>query len=668
MQPNRSIDSLSPQRCCSPCAKFLTPLQEDLRQLYSKANTELNFDRACNERYLNLPISINLESDIKKATYTLYNFTSDNSIEGIDRIPRELILGAKGIAFITILKAGFLFSGRLGTGLVISRLLDGSWSAPSAIMMSGMGWGFQIGGELTDVILILTTQAAIKAFSSLAQISVGMELGVSIGPVGRTAGTDLHGSNHGAAAAFSYAHSKGLFVGVSLESSIIASRPDVNRSFYGMDVAPSVLLSGDYPRPKAAEPLYKALSEVMTSIDESILSSYNNYSNSSNNNSNSGINNINNSNTTRRYSNEDAWTHERNDRIRKSTDNDNTTRDMIRLKNFRTALNVGVEKVNEQEFNTKINSNNNKINNNNNNNRKMYNNIGNNHNYNKHNNNKYAFSSEDGDEFLNDYDDYNDNNNDDDNIAKENKNDNNDDDDFAFLTNVNNDMQHHINNNIYINNNNSHKQMADNKKNYYKNTNNNSNNYISNNSIGNNNNNNNIINNFNILSDDDDNDNDSGDDFFLKPTITTNTTNTTIASITNKSKERNVKNFNNKINNNNNFAQNKNIQLNNNNNIYAMYNDYNNNDKKNDSNKNNINNNKVYINKINVKEDGDSSNGLNLLKKEEENENNKNEYESLYENLFLSSENEKNENNNNNNVNINNDDGNIDNNYEEIRF
>jgi lipid-binding SYLF domain-containing protein len=76
-----------------------------------------------------------METDIRKATYTLYNFTGDNKIEGMDQIPKELMQGAKGLAFITILKAGFLFSGRVGTGLVISRLEDNTWSAPSSIMM-----------------------------------------------------------------------------------------------------------------------------------------------------------------------------------------------------------------------------------------------------------------------------------------------------------------------------------------------------------------------------------------------------------------------------------------------------------------------------------------------------------------------------------------------------
>jgi lipid-binding SYLF domain-containing protein len=242
-------------------------MQADLRAVFSKANMETIVKRDSQERYLNLPVVFSMEEEIKKAAYTLYNFTSDNAIEGKDRIPRELLLGAKGIAFLTIGKLGFFLTGRLGTGLVISRLTDGSWSAPSAIVASGFGWGFQAGGELTDVMLILTTQSAVDAFSSKAQVSIGTELAVSLGPVGRSAGTDLHAGDLGASAAFSYAHSKGLFVGVSLEASVIACRSDLNRAFYGMDVKPAVLLSGAFQRPKAADPLYTALSEVITDME-----------------------------------------------------------------------------------------------------------------------------------------------------------------------------------------------------------------------------------------------------------------------------------------------------------------------------------------------------------------------------------------------------------------
>lgn len=274
--PSGKVDNRIPHRSCSSCARILLPIQNDLRILLSKANSENIIERDCSQRYMNLPISFNLENEIKKASYTLLNFTADNIIEGKDRIPRELLIGAKGIAFLTVGKLGFFVTGRFGTGLVISRLKDGSWSAPCSIMVSGVGWGLQIGGEVADVILILNTTSAVEAFKSRAQISVGTELCVSLGPVGRSTETDLHAGNQGIAAAFSYAHCKGLFVGISLEASIIAVRPDVNRAFYGLDVPSYKLLSGEIARPLAAEPLYRALSEVLVGDARDQLSPYQN--------------------------------------------------------------------------------------------------------------------------------------------------------------------------------------------------------------------------------------------------------------------------------------------------------------------------------------------------------------------------------------------------------
>lgn len=182
---------------------------------------------------------------------------------GEEDIPKELLDIAKGVAFLTIIKGGFMFSGRYGTGIIVCKLDDGTWSAPSAITISGIGWGFQIGAELTDVMLILSSDSAVDTFKSRAQIGVGAELGVSVGPIGRSIGSDITAGNKGAAHAFSYALSKGLFFGASLEASGIACRKDVNHNFYGEEVSASTLLSGEYPKPKGAEPLYAALNSIL---------------------------------------------------------------------------------------------------------------------------------------------------------------------------------------------------------------------------------------------------------------------------------------------------------------------------------------------------------------------------------------------------------------------
>ena len=98
-----------------------------------------------------------------------------------------------------------MVTARYGTGIVLSRLHDDTWSAPSAIMMSGLGWGIQFGTEVSDVMLILTSDGAVEAFKSTGQLTVGAELGVSVGPVGKSVETDVTLGNRGAAHAFSYA-------------------------------------------------------------------------------------------------------------------------------------------------------------------------------------------------------------------------------------------------------------------------------------------------------------------------------------------------------------------------------------------------------------------------------------------------------------------------------
>lgn len=214
------------------------------------------------QRYLNAPVKFSMEGEIEKATYTLLNFTEDNTLEGEDTVPIDLLCGCAGIAFITMAKGGFFFSGRVGTGLVIARLPNGGWSAPSAIGAGGIGWGFQVGGEVTDMMIILNEPDAVEAFCSNAQLSMGTELSLSFGPIGRSAETNLHAGDGGMCTVFSYAHSKGLFVGVSLQAAVVVARPDVNRAFYGQPVSREDLLSGAYPPPEKAEPLYRALHNI----------------------------------------------------------------------------------------------------------------------------------------------------------------------------------------------------------------------------------------------------------------------------------------------------------------------------------------------------------------------------------------------------------------------
>lgn len=148
---------------------------------------------------------------------------------------------------------------KFGTGLVIAKLPNGTWSGPSAIGTFGVTWGLLAGADFTDYVVILNTPDAVKAFSGTGNIQLGLEIDVAAGPIGRggTGGIDV--GDKGFASILSYGHSKGLFAGVGLDGSIIITRPDVNFNFYGQKHDAMEILCGDVPPPKAAEPLYEAI-------------------------------------------------------------------------------------------------------------------------------------------------------------------------------------------------------------------------------------------------------------------------------------------------------------------------------------------------------------------------------------------------------------------------
>ncbi|KAI8343432.1 hypothetical protein BC941DRAFT_411372, partial [Chlamydoabsidia padenii] len=206
----------------------------------------------------NSPLPASLSSECRKASRILNSFIDPG--QGLDVvIPTDILRNAKGLAILTVLKGGFLFSGRAGSGLVIARLADGSWSAPSAIGTVGMGFGGQVGAELTDFVMVLQTQAAVKAFMNYGNVTLGGNVSVAAGPVGRNAEASGTASIKSVAAVYSYSKTRGLFAGVSLEGSVIVERFDANAKMYGCKVKAKDLLNGNITPPSEAAGLYQAL-------------------------------------------------------------------------------------------------------------------------------------------------------------------------------------------------------------------------------------------------------------------------------------------------------------------------------------------------------------------------------------------------------------------------
>ncbi|CAE6455082.1 unnamed protein product, partial [Rhizoctonia solani] len=206
------------------------------------------------------PLPVSLPKECEKATKILLSFV-DGRNDGLDGlIPRQILEQAQGFAIFTVVKAGFLFSARAGSGLVISRLHDGTWTAPSAIGTAGMGVGGQAGAEMTDFLIVLNTRAAVKSFMSAGSLTLGGNMSLAVGPIGRNGAADVALNTKGKVAAmYSYSRTKGLFGGISVEGSIIVERQDANALAYDADVTSKQLLSGVVPTPPWAQNLVRAL-------------------------------------------------------------------------------------------------------------------------------------------------------------------------------------------------------------------------------------------------------------------------------------------------------------------------------------------------------------------------------------------------------------------------
>ncbi|GER24537.1 RING/FYVE/PHD zinc finger-containing protein [Striga asiatica] len=261
-----------PERVCDVCCVRLESVQPYLMDRVSRAAqvpTHDLTDLSTLRSWVNFPWGQSMEYEIYKATNTIRGYYAKvGSLRPEKRIPEAILKDAKGLAILTVVKVGMMVTYNIGTGLVIARREDGSWSPPSAISSFGVGWGAQAGGELTDFIIVLRTNDAVKNFCSDAHFSIGAGLSAAVGLVGRTAEADLRAGLSGFASCYTYSCSKGAFIGCSLEGSVVTTRARENSRFYGsQSISASDILLGLFPRPPAASTLYNALGDLYLQIE-----------------------------------------------------------------------------------------------------------------------------------------------------------------------------------------------------------------------------------------------------------------------------------------------------------------------------------------------------------------------------------------------------------------
>ncbi len=200
--------------------------------------------------YSNLAYAAGMQKDVNQATAIIERFRRMPERS----IPPKVLRDARGLAIMTVFKAGFIFSGRGGTGVVIART-RGGWSGPSAIGTAGAGFGLQAGAQVTEFVFVLNTPEAVRAFSRGGNIQLGADVSVAAGPAGRSAEAAVTPL----AAVYAYSLSQGLFGGISVEGTVISAREEANRQYYGRYVTPGQILSGRVRPPAGAWRLRRAL-------------------------------------------------------------------------------------------------------------------------------------------------------------------------------------------------------------------------------------------------------------------------------------------------------------------------------------------------------------------------------------------------------------------------
>ena len=153
------------------------------------------------------------------------------------QIPVALLADAQGIAIIpNLLKGGFVVGVRHGRGVVVVRDENGAWKAPVFATLTGGSFGYQIGLQATDVILVFKTRNSVKGLMR-GKFTLGLDAAAAAGPVGREASAATDAALK--AEIYSYSRSRGLFAGLAIDGSALQIDARANTTYYGTALTPS---------------------------------------------------------------------------------------------------------------------------------------------------------------------------------------------------------------------------------------------------------------------------------------------------------------------------------------------------------------------------------------------------------------------------------------------
>ena len=175
-------------------------------------------------------------------------------------IPVNIAHKARCVIVVPSFKKGaFLIGGEYGQGVATCYVAHKGWSSPAFIRMTGVSFGFQAGGQGTDLVLVgVTKESGNKLLSE--KIKLGGDVAVAAGPVGRNSKAEA--SILANAGFLTYSRTKGIFAGVDLSGDEVNNNGKDTIAFYGKDLSHEEILNGAVPTPAAAKPFIREVTRV----------------------------------------------------------------------------------------------------------------------------------------------------------------------------------------------------------------------------------------------------------------------------------------------------------------------------------------------------------------------------------------------------------------------
>ena len=198
------------------------------------------------------------EQLVEKSRLTFESFIADSNLAAF----KDLLKRGKGLFLVpAVLRGAFFIGAAGGSGVFLARdEKAGRWNGPAFYTLGELSFGFQAGGDSSEVALVAMTERGVSAMLS-TNIKLGVDTSIAAGPFGvgasaATANTSVD--------LLSFSRSKGLYGGVSLQGAAVAVRGALNRAFYGKEMSVTdILVRGEVSNPKAA-PLVQAVARAAT--------------------------------------------------------------------------------------------------------------------------------------------------------------------------------------------------------------------------------------------------------------------------------------------------------------------------------------------------------------------------------------------------------------------